>query len=257
MNILAVGDVCSRAGIDFLCANLPAFRRFKNVAFCVVNGENANGLGIMPSVADELMTHGADVVTLGNHTFALRQIAQYLDENRYILRPSNITPRAQGRGFGVFDSPFGDVCVVNLIGRVAMEPNESPKIELERVLKLPEVRECRFVFVDFHAEATSEKLALAHSVDGRVTAFWGTHTHVQTNDAQILPHGTGYITDVGMTGAIHSVIGMRVEASIERLFGDPTAKHEAADGPAKLEGALFEVDTETGQCVSAETVRLV
>jgi len=256
ITVLAVGDVTAKAGFEFLLKTLPAYRRFNDIDFCIVNGENTNNTGITPENADALLSHGADVITLGNHTFGMKQIIPYLDSSNYILRPANIAPNAPGRGYGVFDTAFGTACVVNLIGRVNMAPADSPKLELERILKSPETASCKFRFVDFHAEATSEKLALAHSADGRITALWGTHTHVQTNDAMILPEGTGYITDLGMTGPINSVIGMRVDVSISRLFGDPTVRHEAADGPAKLEGALFEIDALSGRCIKAESVRL-
>jgi len=262
IRVLAVGDVCSQSGMEFIRGRLPAFKRLNTIDFCVVNGENSNknGIGISPDIADDIFAYGADVITLGNHAFGEKKILSYLDESRYsryILRPSNMGVFAPGIGFAVYDSKFGDICVINLIGRVNMSPAESPRLALESILSSDAVKSCKIKLVDFHAEATSEKMSLARLFDGKLSALWGTHTHVQTNDICIFPNGTGYITDLGMTGPIDSVIGMAVETSIERLYGDPTVSIASAGGPGKLEGAIFEINTLTGLCESCEAVRVV
>jgi metallophosphoesterase (TIGR00282 family) len=254
VNILAVGDVNGSAGLDFLSKKLRAVKKLKNIAFTVVNGENASVFGLTPAQADAILEAGADVVTLGNHTWNKREMIDYLDENRYILRPANFAPQNPGRGWGVFDSPFGDVCVVSLIGRYAMDfGSENPFFEADRILKQSGTK---ITLVDIHAEATSEKAAMGFYLDGRASAVWGTHTHVQTSDATVLPKGTGFISDLGMTGPVLSVIGIKPEQSISKFLGNPPQRYESAGGPAKLEGAVFELDTETGRCLSVEPLRV-
>ena len=254
INILAIGDVAGPPGADILSEKLRGIKKFKSIDFCVVNGENVSNLGLTPSQAQDLFDAGADVITLGNHTWGRREIIPFLDDCRYILRPSNFAPQVPGRGFGVFEASFGNVCVINLIGRADMSyGSENPFFEADKILKQIDTK---IVLVDFHAEATSEKHAMAYYLDGRVSAVWGTHTHVQTSDCRVFPGGTGYITDVGMTGACNSVIGVKPEQSISRFLGNPHTRYDAADGPAKIEGAVFEIDAETGRCVSVEALRV-
>ena len=249
---MAVGDVCGGAGLELLQRVLRRLRREKAVDFCVVNGENASGVGLTPRQAEAILDAGADVITLGNHSYNRREIADFLDSSRYILRPANDSPLFPGRGLGVYDTKAGPVTVINLIGRcnMAFGP-DNPFLLAERLLKTVETR---IVLVDFHAEATSEKLALGYHLDGRVSALWGTHTHVPTADDQILPRGTGYVTDLGMTGPIRSVIGVRVEQSIETFRGGITSRFESAPGPCKLEGVLFTLNAETGSCTHTERI---
>jgi len=254
INVLAVGDVAGQAGIDFFFDKIRSVKKWANAAFTVVNGENAAGLGLTPNQALGLLDAGADVITLGNHTWARQEIQHFLSSNDRILRPSNFAPQVPGRGWRVYDTAFGDVCVVNIIGRVAMQEHyENPFIEVDKILKKAGTN---IVLVDFHAEATSEKYAMAYHVDGRVSALWGTHTHVQTSDCRVFPGGTGYITDLGMTGPIDSVIGMKPEQPISRFLGNPPGRFEPATGPAKIEGAVFEIDPDTGKCISAEAIRI-
>lgn len=256
VNILAIGDVVGEDAIAFLQKKLRPFKKLKAVDFTVVNGENASVVGITPRQADGIFSAGADVITLGNHSFQRSNILSYLDDNRYILRPANLSPMSPGRGWGDFDSPFGTVRVINLIGRCGMDFGpDSPFYEAERILKTP--TDAKVTLIDFHAEATSEKAALAWHLDGRISALWGTHTHVQTSDACVLTHGTGFITDLGMTGPINSILGVRPEQSVGRFLGDPKrTPYASADGPAKFEGALFEIDEKTGRCLSVEAVRV-
>ena len=255
-NILAVGDVVGEPGLSFLSKKLRDIKAAKDIAFTVVNGENASMLGITPRQADEIFSAGADVITLGNHAFSRSSILPYLEDNKYILRPANLSPLSTGRGWNVFETSFGDVCVINLIGRCGMDFGpDNPFFAADEIL-----RQCsgvKMILVDMHAEATSEKSAMAFYLDGRVSVVWGTHTHVQTSDAGVLPEGTGFITDLGMTGSAVSVLGVRRELSIRRFLGDPERRpYEPAGGPCKLEGAVFSIDTETGRCVGAEAFRV-
>lgn len=250
-NLLAVGDVVGEGGIEMLRRHLPELKRLKNVGFTVVNGENADQVGIHPRQADAIFEAGADVITLGNHTWNRLQIAKYLETRGDILRPANYTSRVPGRGFGVFDGPGGvRIGVMNLIGRTAMDSNfDNPFPLAQRLLRNAD---CDVAVVDFHAEATSEKGAMAYYLDGKVAAVWGTHTHVPTADLQILPGGTGFVTDLGMTGPARSVLGIRPEQAINRFLGGLPARFEAAEGPGKLESVLFTIDADTGKCLALE-----
>ena len=213
VRILAIGDVVGENGLDFLTHHLRPLKKMKGVDFTVVNGENTAGVGIFPAQAEQLFDAGADVITLGNHTFDKQQIIPMLEDNRYLLRPANYTSRAPGRGTAFYDCGRYSIRVISLQGRVSLNYNcDNPFAVADRILK--EEEKATFTLVDVHAEATSEKLALGYYLDGRVSAVWGTHTHVQTADEQILPKGTGYITDAGMTGPMVSVIGMPAEQSI-------------------------------------------
>ena len=255
VNILAVGDIAGNTGLSFLSEKLRGVKRFYDAAFTVVNGENASGTGITREQAEVILAAGADVITLGNHTWDKRDIIPFLDDSKYILRPGNFAPQTPGRGWGVFYASFGNVCVINLVGRGDLPYNtDNPFFEADRILK--ENSE-KVVLVDFHAEMTSEKQAMGYYLDGRVSAVWGTHTHVQTSDCRVLKAGTGFITDLGMTGAQDSIIGMKPEQPISRFLGNPPGRFEGADGPAKLEGAVFEIDTETGKCLSVEAIRIM
>ena len=252
LHVLAVGDIVGTSGLDCLRKTLRGLKKLYHAELCVVNGENASGVGLTPRQADEMLDAGADVITLGNHTWGRREIGNYLDDSRYILRPENYQPEVPGRGWGIFETACGPVAVVNLIGRCGMDFGpDNPFRVIDRVLKetgdLP-------VFVDFHAEATSEKLAMGYYLDGTVSALWGTHTHVQTADEQVLPKGTGYITDLGMTGPIHSVLGVRPEQSVDMFRGAMTSRFETAPGPCRLCGAVFTIDTKTKRCSKAERV---
>ena len=208
--VLAIGDVTSEEGTAHLRRHLPGFKKMKGVDFTVINGENISGTGLTPQQADDLFAAGADVITLGNHTWGKMQITDYLEENRYILRPANFSPRTPGRGYGVYDLGRVQVAVLVLIGRCDLAwGSDNPFTTADRLLKAGE--KPTFTLVDFHAQATSEKLAMAYYLDGRVSALWGTHTHVPTADERVFPKGTGYITDLGMTGAVESVLGIRPE----------------------------------------------
>lgn len=254
VKILAVGDVCGEPGLTFLEGNLKRIRAEKGIDFCVVNGENANVVGITPRQADSILKAGADVITLGNHTWTRTEIQPYLAERKKILRPANYGPQCPGRGINAYHTPFGDVCVLNLIGRFTLDNNtDNPFVIADGFMQ--EIVE-KIILVDFHAEGTSEKQAMGYMLDGKASAVWGTHTHVQTSDACVLPKGTGYITDLGMTGAVYSVLGIDPEQSIGKFMGDPPRRYDSPSGPAKLEGCIFEINPETGRCLNAEAIRL-
>ncbi|WP_283674340.1 TIGR00282 family metallophosphoesterase [Butyricicoccus sp. Marseille-Q5471] len=254
MKILAVGDIVGEAGLDTLHALLRRLKRTHEVDFTVVNGENAAGRGLTPQQAEEMFDAGADVVTLGNHTFQKRQIVPYLEETPYILRPANLAPQTPGHGFGIFDGPQGArILVMNLIGRCDMQYGpDNPFLCADRILKEAQGK-YDIALCDFHANATSEKLAMGYYLDGRFAAVWGTHTHVQTADERVNPKGTGYITDIGMTGPTVSVLGVCPEQSIAMFRGDLTEYFKTAPGECALSGAVFEVER-NGICRSVTRI---
>ncbi|MBR6811817.1 MAG: YmdB family metallophosphoesterase [Oscillospiraceae bacterium] len=254
LRILAIGDVTGQGGVDMVSRHMSALRRKYNIDFAVVNGENADTIGARPHQIEQLFYSGADVVTLGNHTFGKKDLIPMIEDDKRLLRPSNYSRYAPGSGWGIYDVGGISVLVMSLIGRVFMDVGpENPFLEADRVLKN---HSADIKLIDFHAEATSEKLALAYYLDGRISALWGTHTHVQTSDECVLPGGTGYITDLGVTGPQVSVLGVVPEQSINRFLGKPAVKYTNAQGPCKLEGAVFTVDALSGKCTGAERVRI-
>ena len=254
--VLAVGDITGESGVAFLRRHLGRLKQEKGIDFAVVNAENAAGNGLLPAQAEDIFAAGADVITLGNHTFGKMQIAHFLEENPYLLRPANYTGRAPGKGWGVYDCGRVQVGVLNLIGRCGLDFNaENPFTTADRVLKNAD--KPTFVLVDLHAQATSEKLAMSYYLDGRVSALWGTHTHVPTADEHVCPKGTGYITDLGMTGPRESVLGIRPEQSVEFFLGGLPGRYRTAEGACKLQGAIFTLDSGTGLCVGVERIEVL
>ena len=252
--VLAVGDVVGNPGMDRLGRSLRYLKRKTGADFTIVNGENAAVVGMTPRQAEEILDAGADVITMGNHTYAKREITEYMEDSPFVLRPANYAPQAPGKGWGIFDSKAGPVAVIDLQGRVNMDYTpDNPFLEVEKILKKVDTK---LIFVELHAEATSEKLAMGYMLDGRISALWGTHTHVPTADARVLPKGTGYVTDLGMTGPENSVLGIRPDLSIAKFRGDLPERYRWADGPTKLEAVLFTIDTDTGLCKKAERVDL-
>jgi metallophosphoesterase (TIGR00282 family) len=257
MNLLFIGDVVGRPGRRAVAQWLPVLRRELEADFVVANGENsAGGFGITPQTFQELTAAGVDVVTGGNHIWHTREAPALLDGEPAILRPANYPAGAPGRGAGVFQTRGARVAVLNLEGRVFMEPLASPfECAREEVARLR--ADTRVILVDMHAEATSEKAALAWHLDGRVSAVVGTHTHVQTADERILPGGTAFITDAGMTGPRDSVIGMSREIVLQRFLTQLPARFDVAAGPAQLNGVLIEVDPATGRASAIRRVNRV
>ena len=254
LKLLAVGDVVADSGLNYLKQRLRGLKREHQIDFCVVNGENASVLGMTPRQAEEIFDAGADVITMGNHTWGRRELVPYLEDHRRVLRPANLPPQQPGYGWGVFETSLGDVAVIDLIGRCGMDYTpDNPFLQVEKILK--NIR-TRLIFVELHAEATSEKLAMGWMLDGRVSAAWGTHTHVQTADDRLLPGGTGYLTDLGMTGPRDSVLGIRPELSVKKFRGDLTGRYEPAPGACQLNGCIFTVDAASGRCTAVERVAI-
>ena len=252
LRVLAVGDVVGNPGMERIRKSLRWLIRKTDADFTVVNGENASVVGLTPRQAEDILDAGADVITLGNHSFSKREIVPYLEDTDRILRPANYAPQTPGRGWAVYETRFGPIGVIDLIGRCNMDYGpDNPFLLVEKLLKKLDTR---LILVELHAEATSEKLAMGYMLDGRVSAVWGTHTHVPTADIRVLPQGTGYITDLGMTGPRNSVLGIRPELSIARFRGDLPERYRWAEGETKLEGALFTIDAATGKCLKAERV---
>ena len=252
LKLLCVGDVVGRPGMERICKSLRQLKKQTAADFVIVNGENASVVGMTPDQAEDIFDAGADVITMGNHTFGKRELVDYLEDNRRVLRPANYAPQAPGHGYSIYDTAFGDVAVIDLQGRCNMDYGpDNPFLAVEKILKDINTK---LIFVELHAEATSEKLAMGYMLDGRISALWGTHTHVPTADAQILPKGTGYVTDLGMTGPKHSVLGIRPDLSIAKFRGDLTNRYQWAEGKTKLEAVLFTVDTATGLCKRVERV---
>ena len=254
IHILAVGDVVGEPGLRHLERHLRPLQKYKDIAFTVVNGENASGVGLTPDQARRIYDAGADVVTLGNHAFGKSQIADFLEDAPWLLRPANYTGRAPGRGCGIFRCNGFSVRVINLIGRCDLHwGGENPFTTADALLGKSEAE---VTLVDFHAEATSEKGAMGWHLDGRAAAVWGTHTHVPTADCQVLPKGTGFVTDLGMTGPSRSVLGIKPTNSLNLFLGGLPRRYEEAEGPCKLNACLFTIDTETKKCLSVRRADL-
>ncbi len=252
MKILFVGDVFGAPGRRAVEARLPALREELGVDFCVVNGENAaDGRGITAKLADRILAAGADVITLGNWAWGQHGFPPYLNGTDRVLRPANLSPHTPGRGLAV----VGGVAVINLLGDMTLNPFESAFLAADRLVE-EALRETPVVIVDFHAEATSEKIALAYYLDGRATAVLGTHTHVQTNDARVLPGGTAAVTDAGMTGPHDSVIGSLPDGPIKRFTTGLPVRLAVASGDVRIEGVLVESDV-NGRATSCELVRVL
>lgn len=254
MKILAIGDVVGNRGIEYLSARLWSVRRSLGADLCIVNGENASDIiGLSRPDAVRILDAGADVITLGNHSFGRRDLYPLLDDTESIIRPSNFAPGNPGIGSTVVRVGGCRVLCVSLIGTVNMMPEASPFHEADRILER-ERGNYDVSVVDFHAEATSEKIALGRYLDGRVSVVFGTHTHVQTADEEIFPGGTAYITDIGMTGPVNGVIGVDAGISIRRLMTHMPEHFKVADGPIKARGAVFEVDEQTGKAKSVKRI---
>jgi metallophosphoesterase (TIGR00282 family) len=235
---------------------LPSLRDELGAAFCVVNGENAaDGRGLTPKLADKLLASGADVVTLGNHAWARRELLPYMSGTDRVIRPANLSRHAPGRALAVHPALDGTpVAVIQLLGSLYLEVAEGPWEVVDELVD--EARaQADVVVLDFHGEATSEKVAMARWLDGRVTAVVGTHTHVQTNDARVLPGGTAAITDAGMTGPHDSVIGVKAELAIQRMRTGVPVRFEVADGDVRIEGLLVECDG-AGRALACEAIRV-
>ena len=249
MNVLCIGDVVGLNGLDHLCRELPALKRRVGADICIVNGENSDqcGRGITRNGAEAIFSHGADVITTGNHCFH-RTKPETFEEQEFLLCPANYPRLAPGAGRCELDLGRARMQVINLSGVAFMEPLDNPFVRFDQLYDPG----CRFTIVDFHAESTAEKKAFGYYIDGRASAVFGTHTHVPTADAQVLPQGLGYVTDLGMTGPSQSVIGVRPSQAINRFLGGLPQRFQPADGPCQMHAVLFEIDTNARRCVSVQ-----
>lgn len=257
MVILCLGDVVSSSGCDFVRKKLPTLKKLKGVDLCIANGENsAKGNGITKESAEHLFASGVDFITTGNHAFRRPESRELLDERDDIIRPFNYPSVVPGSGIGIVDLGRVRVAVVNLIGNVSMGDSfDNPFLAADKALS--QLQDFKIILVDFHAEATSEKQALGFYLDGRVSAVFGTHTHVLTADECILPGQTGYITDLGMCGPSDSVLGVKKEIIIEKFKTNLPARFDTADDhPCFLSGCIFEIDEKSGRCMSVERIMI-
>lgn len=249
MKVLAVGDVCAPDGCDYALKVIPKIKREQQIDLIIVNGENsAFGNGITPESAQTLFMAGADVITGGNHTLRRKEFYGMLESNPFLLRPHNLKDADVGSGYCLLDMGKHLVAVINISGQIYLERvnADNPFKCADQLLQKAKNDGAKYIFVDFHAEATSEKRAMGFYLDGKVSAVFGTHTHVQTADAQVLPQGTGYITDLGMTGVINSVLGVKNDIIINRLKDNDMSRFEQASGQCMINGCIFDIDDNTG-----------
>lgn len=255
MKLLCIGDVVGKPGLETLSRRLRTLKREKGADFTIVNGENAAGVGMTPKQGEAIFEAGADVITLGNHVWGKRQIVPWMEERQDVLRPANLAPQLPGEGWNIYDINGCRLLVINLIGRCEMRFGpDNPFLLADRILK-QEVGKYDLAACEIHGSATSEKLAMGFYLDGRCSAVWGTHTHVQTADERINPEGTGFITDIGMVGPFWSVLGIEPEQSIAMFRGDLTEYFRPATGECVLCGALFELDKKSGHCLKVTRIQ--
>ena len=254
MRILAVGDLVGENGVKTLKDILPAFKRENNIDFVVVNAENsAGGMGITTKIFNDLKALNVDTITMGNHTWGKKDIFTIIDEPK-LLRPANYSRGVVGKGYNIYECKNKKICVINLIGRTDMGvQSDNPFTKADDILN--EVKnKVDIIVVDFHAEATAEKIAMKYYLDGRVAVIFGTHTHVQTADEEVTSKGTGFISDIGMTGPSNSVIGMDIEASVKRFVTSLPERYKLADGPCQFNACIFEIDDETCRTKSVNRI---
>lgn len=255
MKILIVGDLVGSPGRTAFARVATTMKAKGNVDFIVVNAENsAGGKGLTSAMAEEIFSAGADVITLGDHTWDQKEIRPYLDMEPRVVRPANFAPGCPGHGCVTVDTEWGDITVINIIGRVFMSHYDCPFRAMDALLK-KEPTAGKICLIDFHAEATSEKIVMGRYLDGRVSCIYGTHTHVQTSDDTILPKGSAYITDLGMTGSKDSSLGRDLDSIIERFLTGMPSKFKVATNNVMLEGILLDIDPTTGKVEKIQRVR--
>lgn len=256
MKILTVGDIVGKVGVNKLKECLPNLIKKYEIDFVVVNGENAaEGMGITEKMYRDILKQNIDCVTMGNHTWGKKDIFGFIDDSQ-IVRPANYPENNPGKGYRIFEKKGKKIAVINLIGRVTMGVlSENPFLIAKEIVNKIKAQ-VDMIIVDFHAEATAEKIALGYYLDGDVTIVFGTHTHVQTADEVILPNGTGFITDIGMTGPKNSIIGMDIEVSFKRFATGLPEKYKIAEGEGKFNSCLFEVDDKTNKVIKIDRINL-
>ena len=250
MRILLLGDVCGPTGMKIVKQKLKNIIKEKRIDFTIVNGENSaeNGKGITKNGFKELITAGVDVITSGNHIWDQKEILEIIDEEKKLIRPANLLEGQPGRGYGIYEVKNKKIAVINLIGNVFMKKSQDLFSFAEKIIKKIKLKkDADFIVIDIHGETTSEKMALGHFLDGKVTSVVGTHTHVPTSDTRILKNGTAYQTDLGMCGDYDSVIGMNKENSIKKFQKDSSAEsHFPANGQASMSGVIVDANDQTG-----------
>lgn len=259
LNILFIGDIVGQPGRRILKSQLKDLRNRYHTDVCIANAENsAAGLGVSLSIIRDLQSCGVDVITLGNHTFARPDAMRFLESEKQVVRPSNVSPAWPGYDHVLFDAKEkGRLLVLNVMGQVDMDPCDSPFRCADQLLETYKSKyDTKLVLLDFHAEASSEKQAIGYYLDGRVSVVAGTHTHVQTADERILERGTGHISDVGMTGAVNSVLGMDIEVSLRRFVDRLPAQYLTAEGPAMINAIHAELEMTSGKCLYIERIRI-
>ena len=257
MRFLIIGDVVGNCGAEYLKNHLNSIKKLNKIDFVIANGENSTpvGKGINKAVAQTLYNCGVDVITMGNHTFNNYEISKLFEEDFPIIRPANLPPETEGEGYVITDFFGTKIAVINLLGRVYMECVDCPFRKADSIIeKIKD--DADIIIVDFHAEATSEKIAMGYYLDGRVSAVFGTHTHVQTADEKILENGTAYITDIGMTGCHHSVLGVKKEIIIKRFLTSLPQRHEIQEGIAAMDGVIIDVNETTGKAEKIERIQI-
>lgn len=254
MKVLAVGDIVGEAGVRKLKGILPDLKKSDEIDFVVTNGENAaGGMGLLERNFKDLLEAGTDVVTMGNHTWGKKDIFKFIDHPQ-LLRPANYPKGVVGKGLGIYECKGKKIAVMNFMGRVDLNIlTENPFVMAKEMVDELQGK-VDMIFIDFHAEATAEKIAMGRFLDGKITALWGTHTHVQTADEQILPNGTAYITDLGMTGPKESVIGMDINASLKRFETTLPEKYKLAEGECILNAVEVEIDDETNKVTEIKRI---
>lgn len=257
MKILALGDIVGENGLKKASEVLPELIKKENIDFVIANGENvAGGMGITHKLYKEILKMGVDVVTMGNHTWAKKDIFSFIDDEERLIRPANYSKGLPGKGYVIVPCKGKKIAVINLIGRTEMNVlSENPFTKVDEIIK--ELQEkVDLIIVDFHAEASAEKIAMGYHLDGRVSVMFGTHTHVQTADEVILENGTGYITDIGMTGPLTSIIGMEVNASLKRFQTSLPERYKLAEGKCGVCGCIFEVDELIGRTTDIKRIKV-
>ena len=256
MKVLAVGDLIGSSGIKELKKQLNKIKKEEQIDFVIVNGENsAEGMGITEQNFKDILDLDIDVITMGNHTWGKKDIFKFIDHPK-IIRPANYPKGVVGKGYNIYTCKNKKIAVINLIGRVDINIlSENPFIIVKELVNQIQ-NKVDMIFIDFHAEATAEKIAMGYFLDGKVTGIFGTHTHVQTADEKILPKGTAYITDIGMTGPKHSVIGMDIETSLKRFETTLPERYKIATGECILNGVIFDINEETNRAVNIKRIYL-
>lgn len=256
MKILAVGDIIGETGIKELKSKLYQIKQKEEIDFVIVNGENAaDGMGITEKNFNDILSQNVDVVTMGNHTWGKKDIFKFIDHPK-LIRPANYPKSVVGKGYGIYKCKDKKIAVINLVGRVYINIlSENPFLIAKEIIK--EIKDkVDIIIVDFHAEATGEKITMGYYLDGMVTAVFGTHTHVQTADERILPKGTAYISDIGMTGAKNSALGMDVSVAIKRFETALPERYKVATGEGILNGVIFDIDDKTNKVINIKRIKM-